>query len=127
MQVRLARPGDLAELPLIEVSAAQRFRRLDHLGADLDGATPVELLRPRQEAGTIWVAEEAGRLIGFAACEACSDALHLLELDVRLEAQGHGVGRALIAVVAEATRRLGLPAVTLTTFADIPWNGPFYE
>jgi hypothetical protein len=28
--------------------------------------------------------------------------------------------------VSDWARYRGLPAVTLTTFRDVPWNGPFY-
>jgi GNAT superfamily N-acetyltransferase len=73
--------------------------------------------RPFAVQGLVWVAEEAGRLIGFATCEA---------FEHELEAQGKGAGRALIAAVEEEARTRGLPAVTLTTFRDIPWNAPFY-
>jgi GNAT superfamily N-acetyltransferase len=41
-------------------------------------------------------------------------------------AQGTGVGRALIARVEEWARDEGYAAVTLTTFVDVPWNGPLY-
>ena len=83
--------------------------------------------RPFAVQGLVWVAEEAGRLIGFATCEAFEHELHLWELAVRQEAQRKGAGRALISAVVDEARARGLPEVTLTTFRDIPWNGPFYE
>lgn len=64
--------------------------------------------------------------MGFAACQACADALHLWELAVREAAQGHGFGKALVLEALALARRRGLRAVTLSTFRDIPWNGPFY-
>ncbi|MDB5424717.1 MAG: family N-acetyltransferase [Phenylobacterium sp.] len=82
--------------------------------------------RPFAAQGLVWVAEDAGRLIGFATCEAFELELHLWELAVRHEAQRQGVGRALIAAVVDEARTRGLPAVTLTTFRDIPWNAAFY-
>ena len=82
--------------------------------------------RPFAVQGLVWVAEDAGQLIGFATCEAFEDELHLWELAVRLEAQGKGAGRALITAVVEEARARALLAVTLTTFRDIPWNAPFY-
>jgi len=83
--------------------------------------------RPFAAQGLVWVAEDAaGRLIGFATCEAFEHELHLWELAVRHDAQGKGAGRAMIAAVADEARARGLPAVTLTTFRDIPWNAPFY-
>ena len=82
--------------------------------------------RPFAVQGLVWVAEDAGRLIGFATCEAFEDDLHLWELAVRHEAQGKGAGRALIAAVVDEARIRRLPTVSLTTFRDIPWNAPFY-
>jgi GNAT superfamily N-acetyltransferase len=82
--------------------------------------------RPFAAQGLVWVAEEADQLIGFATCEAFEDELHLWELAVSHEAQGKGAGRALLAAVADEARARGLPAVTLTTFRDVPWNAPFY-
>jgi GNAT superfamily N-acetyltransferase len=82
--------------------------------------------RPLAVQGLVWVAEDAGRLIGFATCEAFEHELHLWELAVRQEAQRKGAGRALIAAVVDEARARGLPEVTLTTFRDIPWNAPFY-
>ena len=83
--------------------------------------------RPFAVQGLVWVAEDAGRLIGFATCEAFEHELHLSELAVRQDAQGRGAGRALIAAVVDEARARDLPEVTLTTFRDIPWNAPFYE
>ena len=82
--------------------------------------------RPFAVQGLVWVAENAGRLIGFATCEAFEDDLHLWELAVRHKAQGKGAGRALISAVIAEARTRGLPTVSLTTFRDIPWNAPFY-
>lgn len=72
------------------------------------------------------MAASRGVPIGFGACEAFEDALHLWELAVHADAQGQGVGRAIVAAAAEAGRARGLPAMTLTTFRDIAWNGPLY-
>lgn len=72
------------------------------------------------------VSETDGALLGFAACQACADALHLWELAVRHDAQAQGLGKALIEATFALARQRGLPAVTLSTFREIPWNGPFY-
>jgi GNAT superfamily N-acetyltransferase len=74
----------------------------------------------------VWVAEEDGQPIGFAACEPFDGVLHLWQIAVRRDRQGQGAGRALITVAAEAGRARGFAAITLTTFREIAWNGPFY-
>lgn len=37
------------------------------------------------------------------------------------------MGAALVTAVAALAARRGLAAVTLSTFRDIAWNGPFYR
>jgi GNAT superfamily N-acetyltransferase len=84
-------------------------------------------LVPFQTDGLVLVAQDDdGALIGFATCQACEDALHLWELAVRHDRQRRGAGRALLDAVAALARRRGLSAVTLSTFREIAWNGPFY-
>ena len=36
------------------------------------------------------------------------------------------MGTALVRKVLEAAEAEGFPAVTLSTFAHVPWNAPFY-
>ena len=38
-----------------------------------------------------------------------------------------GLGRSLVEHAGAYARRHRLPALTLTTFADAPWNAPYYE
>ena len=39
---------------------------------------------------------------------------------------GRGIGAALIDHLAASARADGRPALTLTTFREIPWNAPYY-
>ena len=41
-------------------------------------------------------------------------------------AAASGIGRMLLERVIESARQMGYPAVTLTTFREVPWNAPFY-
>ena len=52
--------------------------------------------------------------------------MHLHELDVHPDHARQGLGRRLISTVAEWARARGATALTLTTFADVPWNGLYY-
>lgn len=38
-----------------------------------------------------------------------------------------GVGAALIEHLAATARAENRPALTLTAFRDVPWNGPYYQ
>jgi N-acetylglutamate synthase-like GNAT family acetyltransferase len=88
--------------------------------------SPAAWYRPRIPLGLVWVATDTERPIGFASIEPFEDAMHLWEVAVRRDAQQRGAGRALVDAVAADARARGLPAVTLTTFRDVAFNGPFY-
>jgi GNAT superfamily N-acetyltransferase len=91
------------------------------------GEVSADTYRPHIAAGAAWVAETAdGRIVGFVAGEVAGDVMHVWELAVAAEAQGEGLGRPLMAAARDRARDLGLAAVTLTTFRDVPWNAPFY-
>jgi GNAT superfamily N-acetyltransferase len=68
-----------------------------------------------------------GAPVGFAAIEHLDESAHLLQLSVLPDHSRKGIGRGLLAATIGWSRRAGLPAVTLTTFRDVPWNGPFYR
>ena len=40
---------------------------------------------------------------------------------------GHGYGRQLIGTATSGQASTGYPSVTLTTFTEVPWNGPYYR
>ncbi|MFD4629090.1 GNAT family N-acetyltransferase [Streptomyces sp. NPDC058284] len=53
-------------------------------------------------------------------------AFHIEQVSVYPRAARRGVGRALIEHAAVQARARGATALTLTTFADVPWNAPYY-
>lgn len=123
--VRRARPSDIPFLDRVEKSAAEVFRKvgLDFL---LDGPT----VDPRYliaNLSHLWVAvEELDRPIGFVVGENLFGNFHIVEISVAQAFQGKGIGRALIARMAEEVKLEGYKAVTLMTYRDVPWNGPWY-
>lgn len=127
IRIRPALYGDLAQLPLIERSAARAFRGSSEDAVADDSVSPVEFYIPFQTDGLVLVSDGPDGLTGFSACQACEDALHLWELAVRHDAQQQGLGRALVEATLALARARRLPAVTLSTFREIPWNAPFYR
>ena len=125
MQIRPATARDLATLPDIERSAALAFRGSSQQAIADDAVSPMEFYIPLQTDGLVLVAEDR-QLIGFAACQACADALHIWELAVRHNRQGQGIGGGLVRATIDLARLRGLPAVTLSTFRHIAWNAPLY-
>lgn len=126
VQIRLALPQEAELVREIEQSAGETFRGSGHAYVADHPPPPAAVYATLAAEGLVLLAEQHRQAIGFAACEPFADALHLKELAVRYERQGRGIGRALVEAVAAEARRRGLPAVTLTTFQDLPWNGPWY-
>ncbi|WP_369986569.1 GNAT family N-acetyltransferase [Pseudomonas xanthosomatis] len=128
MPIRPALTRDLKLLPAIERSAAQAFRQCPALAWLADS----EVMDATAHAGFVanagsWVAVDGqDRPQGFICVSEQGDALHVHELSVCSEAQGQGLGRRLLEHVVAFAEDRGLQSVTLTTFAEVPWNAPFY-
>ena len=125
--VRPTRPGDVTALPAIERAAGERFRDYPELAWLAEG----EVISAEQhldyaERGLSWLALANDQPVGFILAELHASSLFIVELSVHLDWQGKGIGRRLIACVADQARKRGLASLTLTTFLDVPWNAPFY-
>jgi GNAT superfamily N-acetyltransferase len=64
--------------------------------------------------------------IGFASVGLIDRVAHLWQLAVDPDEGRRGYGTALVRAVCAWARANGDGAVTLTTFRDVAWNGPFY-
>lgn len=113
-------------MPAIERAAGEIFRGSSQDAIADDDVSPARFYLPLQHDGLVWVAEDADKIIGFGACERFQHDLHLWQIAVLPDRQGKGVGRGLIDAAVIEGRRRGLKGITLTTFRDIPWNGPAY-
>jgi GNAT superfamily N-acetyltransferase len=122
--IRSARPDDLAILPSIERSAAALFRTTPYAYLADDDLVSAEVDLAHEY---VWVVvDEAGQPIAFAIVHLLSELMHLHELDVHPDYARQGLGRRLIATITDWGRARGATALTLTTFDDVPWNGPDY-
>ena len=65
--------------------------------------------------------------MGFALLDVVDGGPHLEEMAVIPEHGRRGLGERLIEVVCEHARPGRPRGLTLTTFRDLPWNGPFYR
>jgi ribosomal protein S18 acetylase RimI-like enzyme len=71
------------------------------------------------------VAESAGRVAGYVTVEDRAEDLELVNIDVRREQQGQGIGSQLVQFVEERAVREGRRAVTLGTTRNadgVPWK-----
>jgi GNAT superfamily N-acetyltransferase len=122
--IRPARPDDLQALPVIERAAAAQFRTTAYAYLADDSLVSAEVDLAQE---SVWVAVDwDDHPIGFAIVHLLDESVHLHELDVHPDHAHQGLGRQLIATVADWARARGATALTLTTFDDVPWNGPYY-
>lgn len=124
--IRTARADELDRLRQVEHSAGQLFRTVG-MGAIADHQpTTIEDLAAARVSGLLWVGAPDHDLVGFALADEIDGNLHLDELAVDPGFARQGLGSALVETVCAEAKVRGCPWVTLRTFADIPWNGPFY-
>lgn len=128
IEIRQTTGEDVHLLPAIEHSAGESFRDIPGLAwvADSDDMSTENHLEYVKK-GTSWVAEADGLIVGFLCAEAAGKDLHIWEMAVGCEWQGHGIGRRLTLTAIEHASLHRFKSVTLTTFRDVPWNEPFYR
>ncbi|MFJ4675816.1 MULTISPECIES: GNAT family N-acetyltransferase [unclassified Kitasatospora] len=127
MRIREARAGELPLLQEIERAAGRCFREV---GMDViadDEPLSVEELTAFLDAGPALVAVDgADRPVGYLIAERIDGALHVEQVSVHPAYARRGIGRDLLEHLAALAAAEGLPALTLTTFAEVPWNAPYY-
>jgi ribosomal protein S18 acetylase RimI-like enzyme len=129
--VRNATADDVVSMQAVDVAARQRFRAVDDARIARCADDPPYQAEGLTRAATeqrAWVAvDDLGAVIGFAVAWVVDGEGHLDELAVTPAHGRRGVGRALVDEVLAWSASRGLPSVTLVTFRDVPWNGPYYE
>ncbi|NEB57185.1 GNAT family N-acetyltransferase [Streptomyces griseus] len=131
MRIRSARRSDLPLLQDIERAAGEPFRTLGMAFVADDDPPPLDLLESYRLAGRCWVASDplsatGDRPLGYVLADPVDDALHIEQVSVDPAAARRGIGRELIAHLADSATARGMTALTLTTFTDVPWNAPYY-
>nr|WP_298930734.1 GNAT family N-acetyltransferase [uncultured Erythrobacter sp.] len=126
--LRLARPDDAEAMPAIEVAASALFADDPDLAdLDFDDHWEPDELRALIRKGHCLVSFVGDEMVGFLAAQPFQRELHIWEMDVLPAHQGMGIGAGLVRACQIDARNSGFKAVTLTTFRDLPWNGPFYR
>ncbi len=64
--------------------------------------------------------------VGFVCVELVDGIPHIWQLSVHPDHGQRGLGRSLAEAACTWAQSEGFDAVTLTTYRDVPWNGPFY-
>jgi GNAT superfamily N-acetyltransferase len=130
MRIRRAAPAELPALQDIERAAGEPFRALGMATVADDEPPALEMLERFRRAGRAWVAldgqDDDGDPVAYLLSATVDGAEYIEQVSVHPRAARRGVGRLLIEHTAERARAGGLPSLTLSTFAEVPWNAPYY-
>lgn len=126
LSIRPASRADLADLATLEVEAGQIFRSVG-MPEVAEHASDMNALRNSQKLGRIWIAEVNAGIAGYIVATVVDGNAHIEQVSVSPAHARQGVGRQLIGHIESWGRDYDLPASTLTTFRDVPWNGPYYR
>ncbi|MEV6984635.1 GNAT family N-acetyltransferase [Sphaerisporangium sp. NPDC051017] len=128
MSIRMATADELPLLQDVERAAGRLFREIGMPSVADDEPLSLDVLAGYQRAGRAWVtADDAGRPVAYLIAKQVDGNLHLAQVSVHPAAARRGLGRALIDHAGAHAKDAGLPALTLITFARVPWNAPYYE
>jgi GNAT superfamily N-acetyltransferase len=128
MNIRAMRVDELSGVQGIERAAGEPFRAIGMVEiADDEPPSPDELLR-HQQAGHAWVAAGADDApVAYLIADLVDESLHIEQVSVHPRYARRGIGRRLIEHLARHAVAARVPALTLTTFAGVPWNAPYYR
>lgn len=126
--ITLAEMDDIPALISVDKAASALFESTGLLTEEaLQDHVPSDVLDIEIPLGNVFVARnQHDWAVGFALIRPRGSGLYLDQVSVHPDHGQKGLGRALvIRTLAEAEHRK-LPHVSLSTFRDLPWNGPFY-
>lgn len=112
----------------IERAAGEAFRTIGMAAvAEDEPATAVELIR-FVDARMAWVATDAtDQAVGYLLVEEIDGCAHVEQVTVHPAYARRGIGAAMIDEAEDWAAKRELNGLTLTTFADVPWNAPYYS
>ena len=117
--IRPARAEEVALLPELEAASDSLF-----LSLGVGPLPPPGTVEQLHDALVVLVA--GAPPVGFVRVDALSGGAHLEQLAVHPDHGRQGIGRALVRAACRWAAAAGYPDITLITYGDVPWNGPFY-
>lgn len=123
VEIRPAALSEFALLPAIEADADTAFETLDP-PVSTAGFPPPGM--PADFAAAFHIMVAGRPPVGFVRLEIVDGQAHMAQLAVSPDYARQGIGRSLVATAKAWAREAGFHAMTLCTFAQIPFNGPFY-
>ena len=131
--LRLATIHDIPRLCAISFSATKKFATIPTLADLADDYDEPLIFQQRLALGNIYIVSEDETAIGLIAAYPMDNTIYIAEVAVHSDHQGKGLGQILLKAVfrwtTERAKYEGKPQarVSLTTYPDVPWNGPWYK
>jgi GNAT superfamily N-acetyltransferase len=92
-----------------------------------DEPLPIEELARYRRDGRAWVAADDDDVpAAYLIADIIDGSVHIEQVSVHPRAARRKVGRLLLEHAAAYAAARGIRALTLTTFAEVPWNAPYY-
>ena len=111
----------------IEVAAGRIFAEIGMVDVAEDEPLSAETLGEYQSAGRAWVATDSEDTpIAYILVDILDGNAHIEQVSVHPDCSHRRIGRALLDHVAAWARAHELDALTMTTFAHVLWNAPYY-
>ena len=127
MTIRAARTTDIPAIRGIERAAGEAFRSIGLADiADDDPPSADELTAFIRSGGALVAVDRTDAPVAYLLIEALGGRGHIEQVSVHPSHARQGIGAGLIEAADEWARARGLAGLTLTTFADVPWNAPYY-
>jgi GNAT superfamily N-acetyltransferase len=127
MRIQAAGENDLAVMQDIERAAGGQFREIGMAEIAEYEPLPLEELARYRQAGRAWVAVDDGDVpVAYLIAGVVDGCMHVDQVSVHPRAARRGIGRVLLEHAAACAVAGGIGALTLTTFAEVPWNAPYY-
>ncbi|MGI5220878.1 GNAT family N-acetyltransferase [Nocardia sp. CA-290969] len=125
--IREATTADIPRLRDIEVRAGRPFAAVGMEAVAGDEPLSEQVLGEFVLDGRAWVWVAGAEPVGYLLVSTVDGHAHIDQVSVLPEYRGQRIGRRLIDRAVRWAAARGLPAVTLTTFTEVAWNGPYYR
>lgn len=125
--LRGAHAADLPMLSAVEVAAGALFHQVGMDDIAGDEGPSIEALDSARADGRLWVVDHDGEPVGYVLALVIDGQAHLEQLSVHPDHGRRGLGAALVRAVVEWAEGMGGADLTLSTFRDVAWNGPYYR
>lgn len=127
IRIRLASADEIHKIAPLEKAAAEAFRRIGMDAIADDAPIADSILMQAVQDQRLWVAVEYGVLKAYLLGDFLPHSLHIDQVTVHPDASRRGLGALMIESVSADPRSKERGFITLTSFANVPWNAPYYE